>query len=152
MRSQAQTLINTVNCVGVMGKGLALRFKQEYPHMYRDYVRRCEAGDVRLGQPYLYDGEPPKRIINFPTKGHWRSSSRLRDIRSGLTFLRQHLSDWGVSSLALPALGCGNGGLEWAEVKPVIVEMLGELTIDIDVYEPESHARGSEGQLALFSD
>src|SRR5215469_11618145 len=107
--SQAQTLVNTVNCVGVMGKGVAEQFKRRFPEMFADYKRRAERKAVRLGEPYLYRDPSRKRIVNFPTKEHWRSPSRLSDIERGLDYLAAHISDWGITSLALPPLGCGNG-------------------------------------------
>ncbi|UIJ46245.1 macro domain-containing protein [Sphingomonas cannabina] len=134
--SQAQTLVNTVNCVGVMGKGVALEFKKRFPRMARDYADRCARGEVRLGEPYLYTDETGARIVNFPTKGHWRSSSRLADIDRGLDYLAAHAAEWGITSLALPPLGCGNGGLAWSEVGPLIHAKLHELPIDVEVYAP----------------
>lgn len=134
--SEAQTLINTVNCVGVMGKGVALEFKKRFPRMASNYADRCARGEVRLGEPYLYTDETGARIVNFPTKGHWRSSSRLADIEQGLDYLVAHASEWGITSLALPPLGCGNGGLAWSEVGPLIYTKLYGLPIDVEVYAP----------------
>jgi O-acetyl-ADP-ribose deacetylase (regulator of RNase III)/uncharacterized protein YwgA len=134
--SKAQTLVNTVNCVGVMGKGVALEFKKRFPSMFEDYMRRCESGEVKLGVPYLYKDLTGTRIINFPTKDHWRSPSRLQDIERGLDFLRQHAEEWRITSLAMPPLGCGNGGLEWADVGPLIYRKLHDLPIDVEVYAP----------------
>src|SRR5438128_9567908 len=88
-QSQAQTLVNTVNCVGVMGKGVALEYKKRFPDMYADYVARCAAGQVRLGEPYLFRRLWPPWILNFPTKDHWRSVSRLADIVRGLEHLQK---------------------------------------------------------------
>lgn len=134
--SKAQTITNTVNCVGVMGKGVALEFKKRFPHMAEDYASRCARGEVKLGIPYLYADEFGTRILNFPTKGHWRSSSRLIDIEHGLDHLASHAVDWKVESLALPPLGCGNGGLSWSEVGPLIYAKLNALPFDIEVYAP----------------
>jgi len=133
--SDAQTLVNTVNCVGVMGKGVALEFKKRWPKMFEDYEQRCQLKQVRLGEPYLYrDGT--RNVINFPTKDHWRSTSRLADIERGLDYLVAHADEWGVKSLALPPLGCGNGGLEWAEVGPLIYRKLHKMPFDVEVYAP----------------
>ena len=134
--SRAQTLVNTVNCVGVMGKGIALEFKKRYPAMFEDYVMRCRLKQVRLGEPYLFRdlGEP--MIVNFPTKGHWRSPSRLEDIDEGLEYFVKHAADWGVTSVAFPPLGCGNGGLAWAEVEPLIYRRLRGLPMEIEIYAP----------------
>lgn len=134
--SDAQTLVNTVNCVGVMGKGVALVFKQRYPEMFKDYVKRCERRAVKLGEPYVFEDKSGVKILNFPTKDHWRSSSRLRDIESGLDYLVDHYGAWSITSVAMPPLGCGNGGLEWAEVGPLIHRKLSGLPIDVEVYAP----------------
>lgn len=136
LSSRAQTLVNTVNCVGVMGKGVALEFKKRFPAMYEDYVRRCERKQVRLGEPYLYSDLTGTRIINFPTKGHWRSASRLQDVERGLDHLAAHTVEWDVTSLAVPPLGCGNGGLAWSDVGPLIYRKLAILPIDIEIYAP----------------
>ena len=149
--SQAQTLVNTVNCVGVMGKGIALEFKKKFPEMYKDYVKRCKARQVKLGKPYLFpeprdmgqlsllpDAEPPEQpwILNFPTKKHWRSKSYLTDIEAGLAHLEQHYRTWGITSLAVPALGCGNGGLPWQAVGPILYRHLNRLHIPVELYAP----------------
>jgi O-acetyl-ADP-ribose deacetylase (regulator of RNase III)/uncharacterized protein YwgA len=134
--SQAQTLVNTVNCVGVMGKGVAERFKERFPAMFDDYKRRTDRKAVHLGEPYLYRDRSGLQIVNFPTKGHWRSPSRISDIERGLDYLAAHAADWGISDLAMPPLGCGNGGLEWSEVGPLIYSKLHWLPIDVEVYAP----------------
>lgn len=136
--SEAQTLVNTVNCVGVMGKGVAFEFKKRYPAMFEDYARRCEQRLVKLGKPYLYEDKSGVKILNFPTKDHWRSSSRIADIEAGLTHLADNWERWGIRSLAMPPLGCGNGGLEWSEVGPLIFQKLHRLPIDVEVYAPYS--------------
>src|SRR5437773_10712567 len=107
--SKAQTLVNTVNTVGVMGKGVALEFKKRFPEMYEDYLRRCTAGEVRLGEPYLYRRQQLPWILNFPTKGHCRSVSRLSDIVRGLEYLTRYYRAWGITLLAVPPHGCGQG-------------------------------------------
>lgn len=134
--SDAQTLVNTVNCVGAMGKGIALEFRKRFPAMYADYAAKCRAGQVVLGRPYLYQPLFPPYVLNFPTKGHWRSPSRLADIEAGLDWLTRHYEEWGITSLAVPALGCGNGGLEWSAVEPVLYRYLDKLTIPIELYPP----------------
>lgn len=134
---QAQTIVNTVNCVGVMGKGIALGFKERFPEMYRDYVARCNRGDVRLGEPYLFTSLLDQWILNFPTKKHWRSLSRLEDIKRGLEFLETHYREWGIESLAVPPLGCGNGGLEWRAVGPVLYQHLARLDIPVTLIAPQ---------------
>ena len=139
-RSSAQTLVNTVNCVGVMGKGIALAFKRAYPAMFEDYAMRCAAGEVRAGEPYLWRPAHPEQhwVLNFPTKRHWRARSRLSDIVDGLDWLEAHREEWGIESLAVPALGCQNGGLRWAEVGPLLFERLNRLGIPIELYVPLS--------------
>ena len=134
--SRAQTLVNAVNCVGVMGKGIAEQFKRRFPAMFEDYKRRCKRKEVRLGEPYLYRDSSGAQIVNFPTKGHWRSPSRLADVGLGLDYLAKHAAEWNVTSLALPALGCGNGQLEWCDVGPLIYRKLNKLPIDIELYAP----------------
>lgn len=134
--SKAQTFVNTVNCVGVMGKGIALEFKKRFPGMYADYVARCSRGEVRLGEPYLYADLLGNRIINFPTKGHWRAASREVDIVRGLEYLSARIPEWEVTSLAVPPLGCGNGGLEWQRMGPILFQYLRGLPCDVELYAP----------------
>ena len=123
-KSKAQTLVNTVNCVGVMGKGIALEFKKRFPEMFHDYVARCRRGEMRLGQPYLFKRLVEPWILNFPTKDDWRSLTRLSDIRRGLEFLELHYRSWAIISLAVPPLGCGLGQLEWRVVGPDALPVL----------------------------
>src|SRR6266542_5930157 len=134
--SGAQTLVNTVNTEGVMGKGIALQFKNRFPDMYEDYVERCLRSEVQLGRPYIYRERLYPWIINFPTKKHWRSISRLEDIEVGLDYLGKHYHSWGVKSLAVPPLGCGEGGLEWRVVGRVLYERLSRLEIPVMLYAP----------------
>src|SRR5437867_9650496 len=134
--SRAQTLTNTVNCVGVMGKGVALEFKKHFPDMFQDYVRKCERHEVKLGQPYLYKRVTPPWILNFPTKDHWRSVARLEDIIRGLKFLEQRYREWGITSLAVPPLGCGQGQLDWRVVGPALYRELKKLDIPVILYAP----------------
>jgi O-acetyl-ADP-ribose deacetylase (regulator of RNase III)/uncharacterized protein YwgA len=134
--SQAQTLVNSVNCVGVMGKGVALEFKKRFPDVFDDYLARCERKKVKLGEPYLYRSRSGRSVVNFPTKNHWRSPSRLIDIEHGLDYFVAHYREWGIVSIAFPPLGCGNGGLEWSEVGPLIFSRLHHLPMPIEVYAP----------------
>ena len=134
--SPAQTLTNTINTVGIMGKGIALGFRQRFPDMYDDYVRRCRRGDVKLGEPYLFQGLLDPWILNFPTKEHWRSPSKLDAIRTGLEYLTKYYEQWGIESLAVPSLGCGEGGLEWSIVGPTLLSGLEELDIPVTLYAP----------------
>ena len=134
--TEAQTLVNAVNCAGVMGKGIALAFKRRYPAMFADYIARCEDGRVRLGELYLYRGDSFPYILNCPTKKHWRSAAKLEDIADGLAHLEAHYRAWGITSLAVPALGCGAGQLAWGVVGPVLREALRRLEITVDLYAP----------------
>lgn len=135
-KSKAQTLVNTVNCVGVMGKGIALGFRKRFPAMHDDYVLRCERGEVKLGRPYLYKQQTGPWVLNFPTKDHWRSVSRLADIEAGLEYLESHYEQWGVESLAVPPLGSGLGGLEWQVVGPTLYAHLSHLSIPVELFAP----------------
>jgi O-acetyl-ADP-ribose deacetylase (regulator of RNase III) len=135
-KSRAQTLVNTVNCVGIMGKGLALQFKQHFPDMFEDYARRCQNHQVRLGEPYLYRRLIEPWILNFPTKDHWRSVAKLSDILVGLKYLQKHCKEWGITSLAVPPLGCGEGQLEWRVVGPTLYRYLSALDVAVELYAP----------------
>jgi uncharacterized protein YwgA/O-acetyl-ADP-ribose deacetylase (regulator of RNase III) len=134
--SNAQTLVNTVNCVGVMGKGIALEFKKRFPDMFEDYLARCQRGEVKLGRPYLYRSLIPPWIVNFPTKDHWRSLTKVDDIISGLEYLLQNYKQWGITSLAVPPLGAGLGQLEWRIVGPVLYRYLEKMDIPVELYAP----------------
>jgi len=136
LESDAQTLVNTVNCVGVMGKGIALDFKNRFPDMYRDYVEKCKMGKVRLGKPYLYKGLTPPWVLNFPTKDHWRSVSKLDDIITGLEYILEHYEKWGIESIAVPPLGCGHGQLRWKEVGPLLYHYLSRTDIQVELFAP----------------
>lgn len=134
--SSANTLVNTVNCVGVMGKGIAQEFKKRYQAMFIDYVSRCKDGSVKLGQPYCYQDQSGIKIINFPTKQHWRSPAKLENIITGLDYFIAHYNKWNVKSIAFPPLGCGNGGLPWEIVGPIMIQKLSTLPLDVDIYAP----------------
>jgi len=137
--SKAQALVNTVNTVGIMGKGIALMFKDRFADNFRLYAQACKAGDVRTGRMFVTEPQEldgPRWIINFPTKQHWRGDSRLEWIVEGLQDLRRFLVDHQVRSIAIPPLGAGNGGLDWAAVRPHINHALGDLDVEITVYEP----------------
>ncbi len=137
--ADVDALVNTVNTKGVMGKGVALQFKRAYPENYKAYRKACAAGEVKLGRMFVFPTgqlQRPRLIVNFPTKGHWKSRSRLADIEEGLRDLRRVLIEQDVDSLALPPLGCGLGGLSWAEVRPRIEQALADLPIRVLVFEP----------------
>lgn len=134
--SECGTLVNTVNCVGVMGKGIAQKFKQHFPEMFNDYEARCQSGKVQPGIPYIYKNNTGLSIINFPTKNHWRSPALLEYITHGLDIFVEKYKEWGVGSVAFPPLGCGNGGLEWSIVGPIMLEKLSTLDIPVKIYAP----------------
>ena len=136
LKSKAQTLVNTVNCVGIMGKGIALEFKNRFPEMFKDYAQRCERHEVRIGQPYLYKNLFGQQIVNFPTKEHWKSVSKVSDIEKGLEYLLAHYNHWGITSIAIPPLGCGNGQLEWKVVGPLIYKHAKKMGIPVELYAP----------------
>ena len=140
LEARAEALVNTVNTVGVMGKGIALMFRDRFADNFQRYVAACRAGEVHTGrmfvtEPHELDG--PRWIVNFPTKQHWRAPSKLEWIVEGLQDLRRFIVENGVKSIAIPPLGAGNGGLEWTDVKPHIEEALGSLKgVDVLVFEP----------------
>jgi uncharacterized protein YwgA/O-acetyl-ADP-ribose deacetylase (regulator of RNase III) len=149
LESDAQTLVNTVNTVGVMGKGIALEFKRRFPDMFEDYVKKCDRNQVKLGEPYPYNLDDGRIILNFPTKEHWRSASRLDAIVKGLKILRARYRDWGITSIAVPPLGCGNGQLEWRVVGPTLHRYLSKLDIPVELYAPYG-TPSRETQLGFF--
>lgn len=136
--SEAQTLVNTVNCVGIMGKGIAAEFKKRYPEMFDDYVVRCQKGEIKPGVPYLFKMPSlfAPQVINFPTKSDWRAASRIEDIENGLKILVVKYKEWGVESIAVPPLGCGNGQLLWETVGPLIYKHFSKLDIPVKLYAP----------------
>lgn len=134
--SPAQTLVNTVNCVGIMGKGVALEFKKRFPDMYEDYRRRCDRREVKLGHPYLFRTLIAPFVLNFPTKDDWRSPARIEDIVAGLEYLEARYEHWGITSMAVPPLGCGHGALDWSIVGPTLYRHLGRFSIPITLFAP----------------
>jgi O-acetyl-ADP-ribose deacetylase (regulator of RNase III) len=138
--AEVEALVNTVNTTGVMGKGIALQFKRAYPEMFREYARAAKAGEIELGRMHVWPTgrlTGPRFIINFPTKGHWRARSKLADIAYGLEDLVRTIKDLGIRSVALPPLGCGNGGLAWTDVKPRIWKALSTVPdVQVVVYPP----------------
>jgi O-acetyl-ADP-ribose deacetylase (regulator of RNase III) len=132
--SPAQTLVNTVNTVGVMGKGIAAVFKELYPEMYKRYRRLCQEGELDVGMLYIYR-TPNKIIVNFPTKKHWRQRSRVEYIEAGLEKFVTHYGDYGISSVSFPQLGCGHGELDWdRQVQPVMERFLRDLPIPVYIH------------------
>ena len=144
LADDADALVNTVNTAGVMGKGIALQFKRAFPAMFRDYAREAKAGRLRPGSMHVWATGAmtgPRYIINFPTKRHWKANSRLDDIEAGLADLVTVVRDLGIRSVALPPLGCGNGGLAWSDVEPRIRAAFEPLAdaVEVRVYAPKAH-------------
>ena len=131
--SPAQVLVNTVNTVGVMGKGIALSFKKKYPEMFTIYRKSCDKHQLVIGKLMLWYG-PDHWILNFPTKEHWRNPSKMEYIEKGLMAFQRKYADYNITSIAFPKLGCGNGELDWEQVKPLMEKYLKELPIDIYIY------------------
>ncbi len=134
--SKAQVIVNTVNCKGVMGKGLALAFKQRYPAMFPVYQQECKTGKLRIGKPTLYKQSTPW-ILNFPTKYEWKFPSKLEYLEKGLEYLVANYKKAGIKSIAFPKLGAQNGKLSWDEVGPLMAKYLGQLDIDVYIYIAE---------------
>ena len=140
LQSKAEALVNTVNTVGVMGKGLALQFKKAFPDNFHAFENACKEGVVQPGRVFVFEPNQlsgPKYIINFPTKRHWRDRARIDDLAAGLNDLVGKIESLGIRSIAVPPLGCGNGGLSWKTVYPLIEEALGTLEeVDVQLFEP----------------
>lgn len=138
LAADVEALVNPVNTVGVMGKGLALQFKRAFPEVFASYERACGHDDVTTGKMHVVERRtPPRFIVNFPTKQHWRSPSKLEYIRDGLVDLIRTIESLGIRSIAIPPLGCGNGGLPWSEVRPLIVDAFAELPeVRVLLFEP----------------
>jgi|SRR5690606_37308725 len=143
--STADALVNTVNTEGIMGKGIALQFKKEFPNNYKVYRELCKKKEFGIGDLLFFEESNfvlgSKWIINFPTKTTWRKPSEYSYIEKGLETLVNKVSEYPISSIAIPPLGSGNGGLEWSKVKDIIVKMLKHLDLDITVYEPNAQIR-----------
>jgi O-acetyl-ADP-ribose deacetylase (regulator of RNase III) len=137
--ADAEALVNTVNTVGVAGKGIALMFKEAFPENFRAYAAACKADEIVPGGLFITERRDmlgPRLIFNVATKDHWRQPSRLEWIDRGLAALREEIAARAVRSIAIPPLGAGNGGLDWDDVKPRVIRALGDLDCDVIVYEP----------------
>lgn len=137
---EAEAIVNTINCVGVMGRGLALQFKNKYPENFQAYQQACKLGGVQTGKMFVFQNNQPsspRYIINFPTKEHWRNNSKIEYIETGLQDLISVIQQNHIQSIAIPPLGAGLGGLDWQLVKQKIEHSLSHLdNVDIYVYEP----------------
>ena len=140
LEAEAEALVNTVNCVGYMGKGIALQFKRAYPDNFKKYEKACKAGEVRPGRMLIYETgtlHSPRYVVNFPTKRHWRGKSSIEDVRAGLEALVDEIKELGIKSIAVPPLGCGLGGLNWDEVRPLIEQALAPIPdLMVHLYSP----------------
>lgn len=151
LEAKTQVVVNTVNCKGVMGKGLALEFKKKYPEMYKEYKKACDEGKLRIGvllPPYKVSEQ--RWILNFPTKNDWRFKSKLEYIESGLVYFIEKYREWGIKSIAFPRLGCQLGGLSWKDVKPIMthhLENLPDLKVSVYSYRPRERKKQKKGKL-----
>lgn len=144
-QQDVDAIVNTVNCVGVMGKGIALQFKKKWPDNFKAYAAACKNKEVNLGEMFTFELgalATPRFIVNFPTKDHWRSASKIENIALGLQSLAEHIERFDIHSIAIPPLGCGLGGLAWSEVKPLIVKYLGNIeNLDVRLFEPNDDVK-----------
>ena len=150
---RAEAIVNTVNCVGVMGKGVALEFKRRWPDNFKAYKRLCDKHDLRPGKVYIHENtgmfhaDGRKFLINFPTKDHWRAKSKIEFIGKGLEDFVAQIQQLRIRSVVLPPLGCGNGGLDWDDVKPLIAEKLSPISnIDFIVFAPDGEKEAVEAE------
>jgi len=142
LESDAQALVNTVNTIGVMGKGIALQFKKTFPNNYKAYLKACKEKNVKVGELFLFHDNSlftgKKLIINFPTKTDWRKPSEYSYIKDGLSKLKDLIVHQGIESIAIPPLGAGNGGLNWNRVKQMMEEELSDLSCNIEIFQPDT--------------
>lgn len=142
LEADVAALVNAVNTVGVMGKGIALMFKKAFPENFKHYAAACKQGELQVGKMFVTNGPGlfgPRWIVNFPTKQHWRNPSRLEWIRDGLVDLRRLVVEEKIPSIAVPPLGCGHGGLAWEVVRPLIEQTFEDLpNVEVLVFEPQA--------------
>lgn len=142
LEADVEAVVNTVNTVGIMGKGIALMFKEQFPNNFEAYARACKSGDVRIGQMFVTENKElfgPRWIINFPTKTHWRAKTKIEWIERGLSDLVRVIRECDIRSIAIPPLGCGNGGLDWNQVRPLVVSAFENTDgVDAIIFEPTS--------------
>ena len=141
----AKTLVNTVNCAGVMGAGIALEFKLRFPEMFEDYVEKCKTKQIKIGVPRIYEYSEKLWIMNFPTKKHWRYPSKLEWIEQGLKYFTENYEKRNIESIAFPILGTNNGGLDWEEVKILMERYLKDVNLPVYICLDElNEAEGIE--------
>ena len=153
LTAESEALVNTVNEVGVMGKGIALMFREAFPENNRLYEQACKNGEVRVGHVFITENLRewgPRWIVNFPTKKHWRNPSKIEWIHDGLEDLRKRVIELKIESIAIPPLGCGNGGLDWSEVRKLIVDALADLPhVDVQVFSPTVEYQNARKQAGI---
>lgn len=143
-----KTYVNTVNCVGIMGSGIALEFKLRFPDMYEDYKKKCKEKQLTVGKPYIYEHSENIWIMNFPTKNHWKYPSKLEWIEEGLRYFKENYKNWNIDSIAFPKLGTANGKLDWKEVRSVMEKYLSSLDIEIYIcLDEKDEAEGMEKEM-----
>lgn len=137
-KSSCEVIVNPINCVGVMGGGLALAFKKKFPEHFETYKKMCQNGEIKVGELYVIDGDENHKVLLFPTKIHWKNPSLMEYVVDGLKYLAENYEKMDIKSVAIPAIGCGLGDLNWEDVKEQITSVLSELDnkIDIEIYEP----------------
>lgn len=142
LEADVEALVNTVNCVGIMGRGIAAQFKNAFPENFKAYKSACDLDEVQPGRMFVFNTGAltnPRYIVNFPTKRHWKGKSRIEDIESGLQDLVKVIKQNDIRSIAVPPLGSGLGGLNWTDVKPLVIHSLGKIeSLDVLLYEPTS--------------
>jgi O-acetyl-ADP-ribose deacetylase (regulator of RNase III) len=148
LNASVEALVNTVNCVGVMGRGIALQFRKAFPENFKAYEAACKRKEVVPGRMFVNETgllTGPRFVINFPTKRHWKGKSRIKDIEAGLVALAGEVKDRGIRSIAVPPLGCGLGGLDWSEVRPKIVAAFQDLQdVRVLLFEPSGAPKADE--------
>lgn len=144
--SNCDAIVNTVNCRGVMGAGLALEFKLRYPDMFEQYVEDCSNGIVKIGELRTYRADDVL-IVNFPTKDHWREPSELWYIEKGLDYLVEHYREWGINSISIPPLGCSNGHLDYNIVRRIIISKLSDVDLNIILCVDDKEPQGKEKEM-----
>jgi O-acetyl-ADP-ribose deacetylase (regulator of RNase III) len=148
LEAETDAIVNTVNCKGIMGKGLALEVKKKYPENFKKYQDVCESGSLRPGDIFVFEiGKlfPPHYVFNFATKDHWKGKSKIEYIRIGLNNLIIDIEKLNLQSIAVPPLGCGYGGLDWEIVKPIILSAFNEISVELYLFEPSVKSRIDEG-------
>lgn len=142
LKQNTEAIVNTVNCVGVMGRGIALSFRENYPENYKEYKTACDKGEVAPGRMFVYftgDIFERRYIINFPTKKHWKEKSRIDYIKNGLDDLVKVINEYKIKSITIPPLGCGLGGLDWNIVRPIIENSMSKLPdVEVNIIEPDN--------------